>query len=108
MRTMWMALALAGCTELGGVVPQAYPTCGGLLAIGCDDPQLVCVDTPGDGCSEYDGGFDCSGICAACDDPGVDRTVVSDDPKECGKMDFDCEKGEVQWSDECGCGCEPR
>lgn len=106
MRTMVMAATLAGCVELEGALP-VYPTCGGFLGQGCEDRSLVCADTPGDGCSELEGGFDCSGICVACDDDSVDRTVVSDDPRDCEALDFDCGKGESRWSDECGCGCQP-
>jgi len=80
-----------------------------------DPCQVSSCDVEGATCSaNYCGGCNAewtdpegTSVCLprdACDNP--DRTYVGDNPELCSRIDFRCEVGEAQFSDECGCGCQ--
>ncbi len=89
---------------------DASTFCGGIAGIPCAE-GFVCVDDPNDDCNPKTGGADCGGICvqatptSRCNQP--ERDYISRDPNRCAVIRFTCPEGQVPFSDDCGCGCEP-
>ena len=51
---------------------------------------------------------ECADAPADCPDPEMPSVdYLSDDPAECENVDIGCERGQVPFNDECGCGCVP-
>ncbi len=69
-----------------------------IAAAAGDQPDILFV-APGDRCEAAVPG------CPDPNAPGV--RYVSEDPEDCARLRFKCEKGEAGFSNECGCGCQP-
>ncbi|MBI4511017.1 MAG: protease complex subunit PrcB family protein [Deltaproteobacteria bacterium] len=112
-------------------VKPCGPKCAGKMGLTC--PGIGrCIDDPTDTCDPERGGADCLGLCLCdakakcqagerfdsspevcscvkdqptCNYDDHNKKYVSRSAEECTLIDFMCQEGTRQFTNECGCGC---